>query len=58
MIRDGSAPYRHFNVVHDWHSLAEYFARLDYGTHPAINVATFVGAGGVRDYVIGSEPLA
>ncbi|MEK6630042.1 MAG: hypothetical protein AABY89_04830 [Acidobacteriota bacterium] len=55
MIRDGSASYTHFNVVHDWHSLAEYFARLDYGTHPTINVATFVGAGGLRDYVIGKN---
>jgi N-acyl-D-amino-acid deacylase len=44
---------RHYNVTADWRTLAEYFRRLDERTHPAINLATFVGAGGVRDYVIG-----
>jgi dihydroorotase/N-acyl-D-amino-acid deacylase len=45
----------HYKVVVDWHSLSEYFARLELRTHPAINVGTFVGAGGVREYVVGKE---
>ncbi len=55
MLADAAASYRHYGVVADWRTLAEYFKRLDERTHPAINVATFVGAGGVRDYVIGRE---
>jgi len=47
-----SASASHYGVTVDWRSLADYFARLDQRTHPAINVATFVGAGGVRQYVL------
>jgi dihydroorotase/N-acyl-D-amino-acid deacylase len=57
MIEDGKAPYLHFNVTRDWHTLAEYFARLD-RTKSAVNIGTFVGSGGVRDYVIGKENRA
>ena len=55
MLADAAAPYKHYGVVADWRTLGEYFRRLDERTHPAINLATFVGAGGVRDYVIGRE---
>lgn len=55
MLEDAAASYKHYGVVADWRTLGEYFRRLDDRTHPAINVATFVGAGGVRDYVIGRE---
>jgi len=55
MLRAAEASYKHFGVVADWRTLAEYFSRLEERTHPAINLATFVGAGGVRDYVIGRE---
>ena len=55
MLAEGAASFKHFGVVADWRTLAEYFRRLDERTHPAINLATFVGAGGVRDYVIGRE---
>jgi N-acyl-D-amino-acid deacylase len=55
MLEDAAASYKHYGVVADWRTLGEYFRRLDERTHPAINVATFVGAGGVRDYVIGRE---
>ena len=55
MLEDTAASYKHYGVVADWRTLGEYFRRLDERTHPAINVATFVGAGGVRDYVIGRE---
>jgi dihydroorotase/N-acyl-D-amino-acid deacylase len=57
MIEDGKGPYLHFNVTHDWKTLAEYFARLE-RTKSAINIGTFVGSGGVRDYVIGKENRA
>jgi dihydroorotase/N-acyl-D-amino-acid deacylase len=55
MLEEAAASYKHYGVVADWRTLGEYFQRLDERTHPAINVATFVGAGGVRDYVIGRE---
>jgi dihydroorotase/N-acyl-D-amino-acid deacylase len=54
MMKEREPSYQHFGVTHDWRSLAEYFARLE-KTPPAINVGTFVGAGGLRDYVIGQE---
>ena len=57
MIADAKAAYEHFGVTHDWHTLDEYFARLQ-RTKSAINVGTFVGSGGIRDYVIGKEDRA
>ncbi len=53
LFADQADLYRHFNVAMDWHTLGEYFKRLEERTHPAINVATFVGAGGLRTYVVG-----
>ena len=46
---------KHFGVAQDWRTLADYFKRLEERSHPAINVATFVGAGGIRNYVIGKD---
>ena len=37
---------------------AEYFTRLETRRRPAINLGTFVGAGGVRSYVIGTGERA
>jgi N-acyl-D-amino-acid deacylase len=54
-LRNGKTPFKEFGIVPDWRTLKEYFARLHERTHPAINIGTFVGAGGVRDYVIGRE---
>src|SRR5579871_6681105 len=42
-----------YGVPLDWSSLAEYFKHLE-RTKSAINMGTFVGAGGLRNYVIGS----
>src|SRR5262249_58031412 len=42
-----------FSVAQDWRTLGDYFKRLADRSRPAINVATFVGAGGLRNYVIG-----
>jgi N-acyl-D-amino-acid deacylase len=53
-----AGPAAHYHVTVDWRSLADYFTRLNERTHPAINIATFVGAGGVREYVIGKTERA
>jgi N-acyl-D-amino-acid deacylase len=55
MIQDGAAAAKHFGVVQDWRTLADYFHRLELRSHPAINLGTFVGAGGIRNYVIGKD---
>ncbi len=55
MIAEAAPSARHFGVVQDWRTLDDYFRRLDERTHPAINVGTFVGAGGIRNYVIGKD---
>lgn len=53
IMAEAARQFSHFNVAQDFRTLADYFRRLDERTHPAINVASFVGAGGVRNYVIG-----
>src|SRR5947207_11867812 len=58
MIEEGAANAQHFGVAQDWRTLADYFKRLEERTHPAINVGTFVGAGGLRNYVIGKDDRA
>jgi N-acyl-D-amino-acid deacylase len=55
MIQDGAASAAHFGVAQDWRTLADYFRRLEQKSHPAINIGTFVGAGGLRNYVIGKD---
>jgi dihydroorotase/N-acyl-D-amino-acid deacylase len=46
--------YEHYGVTPDFTTLAGYFAALE-RARPAINLGTFVGAGGVRGLVVGSE---
>jgi dihydroorotase/N-acyl-D-amino-acid deacylase len=55
MIKDGEANAAHFGIAQDWRTLADYFRRLETQSRTAINVATFVGAGGVRTYVMGKD---
>ncbi len=55
MIQDGSANATYFGVAQDWRTLADYFKRLQERSRTTINVATFVGAGGIRNYVIGKD---
>ena len=55
MVEEAAPTYKHFGVIADWRTFAEYFKRLEERTHPAINLAIFVGAGGVRKYVIGED---
>ena len=54
LTADRKASYAHFGVTQDWRTLGEYFARLR-RTPAAINIGTFVGSGGLRDYVIGKD---
>jgi dihydroorotase/N-acyl-D-amino-acid deacylase len=55
MVKDGLANATYFGVTQDWRTLADYFRRLELRSKTAINVATFVGAGGVRNYVVGKD---
>jgi N-acyl-D-amino-acid deacylase len=55
MIADAKASWDHYGIVQDFTTLAGYFERLERRSPVAINVGTFVGAGGVRDYVIGRD---
>jgi N-acyl-D-amino-acid deacylase len=43
-----------YGVTLDWYSLADYFRHFE-RTKSAINLGTFVGAGGVRNYVLGAD---
>ncbi|HUL71817.1 MAG TPA: D-aminoacylase [Vicinamibacterales bacterium] len=58
MLADSKETFARYRVIADWRTLGEYFTRLETRTHPAINLGTFVGAGGVRDYVIGRAERA
>ncbi len=54
MMADRRASYDFFKIAQDWRTLDEYFARLTRAT-TAINIGTFVGSGGLRDYVVGKD---
>ena len=53
MMAQDKAQWDHYGLTPDFQTLAGYFARLETRSKPALNIGTFVGAGGVRDYVIG-----
>jgi dihydroorotase/N-acyl-D-amino-acid deacylase len=53
LVRSAQPTYDRFKVTLDFRTLNDYFARLQ-KNRPAINVGTFVGAGGIRAYVIGN----
>ncbi len=54
LAASAKAQYDRFKVVLDFRTLEQYFARLE-KQRPAINVGTFVGAGGLRAYVVGDS---
>jgi len=57
MLEAGRAAYEYFGYTPTFTTLAGYFQELERrGT--AINLGTFVGAGGVRDLVVGQEDRA
>jgi N-acyl-D-amino-acid deacylase len=55
MIQEAAPVARHFGVTQDWRTLGDYFKRLEERSRTAINVASFVGAGSIRNYVIGKD---
>jgi N-acyl-D-amino-acid deacylase len=55
MIGEATPSATHFGIAIDWRTLGDYLRRLDMRSRPAINVGTFVGAGGIRNYVIGKD---
>jgi N-acyl-D-amino-acid deacylase len=55
LIQEAALQAAHFGISQDWRTLADYFKRLEERSRPAINIGTFVGAGGVRNYVIGKD---
>ncbi|HUQ88399.1 MAG TPA: D-aminoacylase [Vicinamibacterales bacterium] len=57
LVKSAQPSYDRFKVTLDFRTLGEYFSRLE-KNRPAINVGTFVGAGGVRAYVVGSGQTA
>ncbi len=57
MIASGKEVYERYGVKPDWTTLAGYWKAL-VRARPAINMGTFVGAGGVRNLVIGEEDRA
>ncbi|HEY6065289.1 MAG TPA: D-aminoacylase [Thermoanaerobaculia bacterium] len=54
MIEDMKDVSAHYGVTPDWTTLAGYWKAFE-RARPAINLGTFVGAGGVRDLVIGKD---
>jgi len=55
MIQEAAPNAKHFGVAQDWRTLADYFKRIEERSRTTVNVATFVGAGGIRNYVIGKD---
>jgi len=55
LIGEATPSATHFGIAIDWRTLGDYFRRLEERSHPAINVGTFVGAGSIRNYVIGKD---
>jgi dihydroorotase/N-acyl-D-amino-acid deacylase len=54
MIADNRDVWTRYGVMPDWTTLAGYWKAFE-RARPALNLGTFVGAGGVRDLVIGKE---
>jgi dihydroorotase/N-acyl-D-amino-acid deacylase len=52
MIKENQAGYAHYKINPDWHTLAQYFARLQ-KQGMGINLGTYVGATSVREMVVG-----
>ncbi len=55
LVQEAAPTAKAFSVVQDWRTIGDYLRRLEERSHPAINMATFVGAGGLRNYVIGKD---
>ena len=54
LVADLKDDAKKYGVPLDWRSLVEYLQRFEHAK-PAINLGTFVGAGGIRAYVVGKD---
>ncbi|MEZ6018355.1 MAG: D-aminoacylase [Planctomycetota bacterium] len=54
MIAEDQSTWKYYGVTPTWTTLRGYWAAFE-RARPTINLGTFVGAGGVRDLVIGRE---
>jgi dihydroorotase/N-acyl-D-amino-acid deacylase len=54
LVEDFKDDAKKYGVTLDWRSLDDYLQRFDHAK-PAINLGTFVGAGGIRTYVVGKD---
>nr|MDP9121056.1 amidohydrolase family protein [Acidobacteriota bacterium] len=54
MLDESKEVYEHYGVKPTWTTLREYWRAFE-KARPAINLGTFVGAGGVRNLVIGES---
>jgi dihydroorotase/N-acyl-D-amino-acid deacylase len=54
MLADGAEVWKHYGVTPDWTTLAGYWKAF-VRARPTINLGTFVGAGGVREMVVGND---
>jgi dihydroorotase/N-acyl-D-amino-acid deacylase len=57
LVKAAQPQYDRFKVLLDFRTLEQYFARLE-RNRPALNVGSFVGAGGLRAYVVGQAQRA
>ena len=57
LVKSAQPQYDRFKITLDFRTLDQYFARLE-RNRPALNVGTFVGAGGLRAYVVGQTQRA
>jgi N-acyl-D-amino-acid deacylase len=57
MIKARQSELARHKIALDFRTIGEYFARFEKNP-PAINLGTFVGAGGVRNYVVGMTERA
>jgi dihydroorotase/N-acyl-D-amino-acid deacylase len=58
LVAEAKPQFDQYKVALDFRTLGEYFARIETRSRTAINVGSFVGAGGVRGYVIGDGQRA
>jgi N-acyl-D-amino-acid deacylase len=54
LVEDLKDDAKKYGATLDWRSLDEYLQRFEHA-QPAINLGTFVGAGGIRTYVVGKD---
>lgn len=53
LFNDSKAVFERYDLTLDFRTIGEYLKRLETTSRAAINLGTFVGAGGLRSYVIG-----